>query len=66
MPVGMCALCRNREGCRFRQPGTWVVECAMFEEGGPPRGGTAPPENVTEGLPPNDRSRQQQLGPSGA
>jgi hypothetical protein len=32
MVRGMCALCRSRGGCKFRQPGTWVVECDVFEE----------------------------------
>ena len=32
MVRGMCALCKWRGGCKFRQPGTWVVQCDVFEE----------------------------------
>jgi len=28
---GICARCKKRNGCKFRQPGTWVVECEVFE-----------------------------------
>ena len=27
-----CAICKLRKGCKFRQPGTWVVQCEVFEE----------------------------------
>ena len=37
MIYGICARCKNRSGCKFRQPGTWVLECDVFEE---------PPEDV--------------------
>jgi len=29
---GMCARCAKRMDCRFRQQGTWVVECEFFRE----------------------------------
>ncbi len=29
---GICARCRSRDDCRFRQPGTWVEECDLFED----------------------------------
>ena len=32
MVRGTCALCKMRSGCKFRQPGTWVVRCDVFEE----------------------------------
>ncbi len=32
MVRGMCALCKMRSRCKFRQPGTWVAECDLFEE----------------------------------
>ena len=32
MKPGICAGCRKGSNCRFRQPGTWVVECEDFEE----------------------------------
>jgi hypothetical protein len=32
MVRGMCALCKSRGGCKFRQPGTWAVQCDAFEE----------------------------------
>ncbi len=32
MKPGICAGCRKGSNCRFRQPGTWVVECEEFEE----------------------------------
>ena len=32
MRLGICAGCRKGSDCRFRQPGTWVVECEEFEE----------------------------------
>ena len=28
----VCAHCKKRRHCKFRQPGTWVVECELFEE----------------------------------
>jgi len=28
----VCARCKRRHHCRFRQPGTWVVDCELFEE----------------------------------
>ena len=28
----MCARCIRRMECRFRQQGTWVVECEYFRE----------------------------------
>jgi hypothetical protein len=27
---GLCGQCRKARACRFRQPGTWVVECGLF------------------------------------
>lgn len=30
--VGLCACCTKGSSCAFRQPGTWVVECALFEQ----------------------------------
>ncbi|MEN6496345.1 MAG: hypothetical protein ABFD16_18835 [Thermoguttaceae bacterium] len=30
MSCGICARCKKRKGCRFRQPGTWVEECDRF------------------------------------
>jgi hypothetical protein len=32
MQLGMCARCMKRIGCGFRQPGTWVVECGLYEQ----------------------------------
>jgi len=32
MKPGICAGCSKGRKCRFRQPGTWVVECEEFEE----------------------------------
>ena len=32
MKPGICAGCRKGRNCRFRQPGTWVVECEEFEK----------------------------------
>jgi hypothetical protein len=29
---GMCARCTKRLDCKFRQQGTWVVECEFFKE----------------------------------
>jgi hypothetical protein len=30
--VSLCAYCQKKYAdCEFRQPGTWVVECALFE-----------------------------------
>ncbi len=31
MPVGLCPRCTKRNNCGFRQPGTWVVECGLYE-----------------------------------
>lgn len=31
MPVGLCPRCTMRHACGFRQPGTWVEECAAYE-----------------------------------
>ena len=28
----ICARCKRRYDCRFRQPGTWVVDCELFEQ----------------------------------
>lgn len=28
----MCVRCAKRPECTFRQPGTWIVECGLFEE----------------------------------
>lgn len=41
MRCGICARCTKRRGCRFLQPGTWVLECEMFE--GDPQGSFAEP-----------------------
>jgi len=30
--LGICARCKKQRNCRFRQPGTWVVECEVFEQ----------------------------------
>lgn len=32
MAIGLCAQCKHREGCGFRQPGTWVTDCNLFDE----------------------------------
>lgn len=32
MTRGMCARCKKGSDCKFREPGTWVVECDEFEE----------------------------------
>ena len=32
MALGLCARCARREGCGFRQPGTWVTDCDLFDE----------------------------------
>jgi hypothetical protein len=32
MTVGGCSLCKKAKNCRLRQPGTWVVDCDLFEE----------------------------------
>ena len=32
MKRGSCARCTKRHRCRFRQPGTWPLECDAFEE----------------------------------
>ena len=32
MKPGICGGCKKGSDCRFRQPGTWVVECEDFEE----------------------------------
>ena len=32
MKPGFVRGCRKGSDCRFRQPGTWVVECEEFEE----------------------------------
>ena len=32
MMVGLCAGCKKRGGCGYRQPGTWVNDCEGFEE----------------------------------
>ena len=32
MICGICARCKKRKHCKFRQPGTWVVECDQFED----------------------------------
>ena len=32
MKPGICAGCRKGRNCRFRQRGTWVVECEEFEQ----------------------------------
>ena len=32
MKLGLCARCRQRSTCRFRQMGTWAVDCEQFEE----------------------------------
>jgi hypothetical protein len=37
MSAGLCARCKKGEGCRFRQPGTWSVDCNLFDEGPPPK-----------------------------
>lgn len=39
---GMCARCVRKMECRFRQQGTWVVECEYFRESAKSRC-TAPP-----------------------
>ncbi len=60
----VCARCKRRRHCKFRQPGTWVVECEFFElEAGPttfdafgwprddaPRQGTGRPAPERAGL----------------
>lgn len=28
----VCARCKRRRHCRYRQPGTWVVDCERFDE----------------------------------
>lgn len=30
--AGVCAQCSKGTACRFRQPGTWVVDCQLFEK----------------------------------
>lgn len=30
--MGLCAQCKNGSTCGFRQPGTWVDECELFEQ----------------------------------
>ena len=37
MSYGMCARCVRKMECKFRQQGTWVVECEYFRE--PPQVG---------------------------
>ncbi len=32
MKPAICGGCKKGSDCRFRQPGTWVVECEDFEE----------------------------------
>ena len=32
MKPDICGGCKKGSDCRFRQPGTWVVECEEFEE----------------------------------
>jgi hypothetical protein len=44
MTVGLCTRCKKGKDCGFRQPGTWVVECALFDE---------KPRSDSPSLPPN-------------
>jgi hypothetical protein len=30
--AGICAQCKKGKTCGFRQPGTWVDDCALFEQ----------------------------------
>jgi len=53
---GICARCKKRKGCRFRQPGTWVQECDLFvaactgsSGSGTERNGTAQAEGLNAG-----------------
>jgi len=48
MKAGMCTACRKGRNCRFRQPGTWVVECEEFEERPVPMQTSLVPEEFEE------------------
>jgi hypothetical protein len=43
--AGLCACCRKNEACGFRQPGTWVVECGLFEQTSQAGDVTLPPDS---------------------
>ena len=38
----VCACCKSRRHCKFRQPGTWVVDCELFDEDARATIGAAP------------------------
>jgi hypothetical protein len=50
MKVGRCERCKRQSDCGYRQPGTWVVDCELFDEG--PRSGE--PSLLREYLTPMD------------
>lgn len=51
MALGLCARCNRRGGCRYRQPGTWVVECGRFDQSLQPARPDAPSGGITRRQP---------------
>ena len=58
MKPGLCKGGKKDSNCRFRQPGTWVVECEEFEE----RPVLVPTGLVLPGLAAPEQQRADQSG----